>query len=170
VNQTSYTAPVTRRPALNPTRTGNREAGSSLIEFALCLPPLLLVMTGIFAFGVAVSNYASLTNAAGIAAMQLSVSRAGPLDPCATVATAVTAAAPNLIPTNLTYLTIINGTSYSGASCSSSSLTAGAAGVLTLGKGTQASVTVTYPCHLSIYRINSFANCTLTAKSSEMVQ
>jgi Flp pilus assembly protein TadG len=35
--------------ALERLRAG--EDGQSLVEFALCLPPVLLLMTGIFAFG-----------------------------------------------------------------------------------------------------------------------
>ena len=151
-------------------RVCGADDGSSLIELALCLPPLLLLTTGIFAFGMAVNNYAMLTNAAGSGATQLSVSRGGSLDPCAAVAAAVTAAAPMLVPANLTYVTVINGSSYAGPSCASSSLGSGAAGVLTLGKGTQASVSVGYPCHLALYGLNSFPNCILTAKSSDMIQ
>jgi Flp pilus assembly protein TadG len=146
------------------------EDGSSLIEFSLCLPPVLLLMTGIFAFGINIANYVMLTNATGSAALQLSVSRSQTLDPCATVATAVTAAAPTLNSANFTYTTVINGTRYSGTNCASSSSTTGAAGVLSLAATQQASVTVTYPCNLAVFRANSFPNCILTARSSEMVQ
>jgi Flp pilus assembly protein TadG len=146
------------------------EDGSALIEFSLCLPPVLLLMTGIFVFGINIGNYVMLTNATGAATLQLSLSRGQTLDPCSTVATAVTNAAPSLKSANLTYTTVINGTSYSGSTCASSSSTTGAAGVLSLASTQQASVTVTYPCNLAVFGANNFPNCILTAKSSEMVQ
>ena len=76
-----------------------QEDGSSLIEFALCLPPLMLLMTGIFAFGIAMGNYVMLTNACSAGAMQLAISR-GQLaqpnyDPCAL---AVSAAHSAMLP------------------------------------------------------------------------
>ena len=39
------------------------EDGQSLVEFALCLPPLLVLMTGIFAFGIAVATWKNRANA-----------------------------------------------------------------------------------------------------------
>jgi Flp pilus assembly protein TadG len=144
------------------------EDGSSLIEFALCLPPLCLLMTGIFAFGIAIGNYVMLTNATSSAAMDLAISRGNTLDPCALASAAVAAAAPTLTSSSLTFAYTLNGTAYSGTSCSSSSTTTGAAGNLVQGQA--ATLTVTYPCNLTVYRANNFSNCVLTAKASEMVQ
>jgi Flp pilus assembly protein TadG len=144
------------------------EAGSSLIEFALCLPPLLLLMTGICAFGITIGNYVTLTNAVSVAAMQLAISRSQTLDPCSTAASAVYTAAPNLKQSSLTFSYVLNATAYSGTTCSSSSYTTGAAGNLTQGKTAQ--ITVTYPCNLRVYNQNSFPSCLLTAKTAELVQ
>jgi Flp pilus assembly protein TadG len=144
------------------------EAGQSLIEFALCLPPLFLLMTGIFAFGIAIGNYVTLTNGTSEAAMQLGISRGQTLDPCAIVSAAVYAAAPSLKQSSLTFAYVLNGTPYSGTTCSSVSTTTGAAGNLVQGKTAQ--VTVTYPCTLKLYNANNFPNCVLTAKTTELVQ
>jgi Flp pilus assembly protein TadG len=144
------------------------EDGQSLIEFALCLPPLFLLITGLFAFGIATSNYMVLTNATNSAAMQLAISAGDTLDPCATVSTAVYAAAPNFTQNTLTFTLLLNGTTYTGASCSSSSPTTGAAGNVISGKSI--AVTVTYPCNLNVYKANNFPNCVLTAKTAELVQ
>lgn len=143
------------------------EDGQSLIEFALCLPALLMVVTGITTFGIAMNNYLMLTNATNTGARQLAISRSQTLDPCATVVAAVTAGAPFLKSANLTFSFVLNGTSYSGTSCSSSSYTTGAAGQLT--QGATAQVTVTYPCSLSIYKMN-LGTCLLKAQTSEYVQ
>jgi Flp pilus assembly protein TadG len=155
------------------------EDGQSLIEFALCLPPLLMLMTGIFVFGIALANYVQLTNACNVGALQLSIDRQNlpspNYDPCATAVSAVQGAAPILTAANMKFVVVLNGTSYpsngtptAGLSCTSSSETTGAAANLVQGKS--ATVTVTYPCTLAFYKNNNFANCTLTAKSSELVQ
>jgi Flp pilus assembly protein TadG len=155
------------------------EDGSSLIEFALCLPPLMLLMTGVFAFGIAIGNYVMLTNACSAGAMQLAISR-GQLsspnyDPCALVVSAVEAAAPTLSASNLKFVVELNTTYYPSSgtptanlSCTSTSETAGAAGNLI--QTDPVTVTVTYPCSLVVYKANNFPSCTLTAKSSEAVQ
>jgi len=150
------------------------EDGQSLVEFALCLPPLLILMTGVFAFGIAIANYVMLTNAASAGAQQLSISRgqlASPsYDPCATAVSAVEAAAPMLTASNLKFAFVLDGNSYASntTSCSSSSQTSGAAAELVQGQAV--TVTVTYPCTLAYYKANNFPNCLLTAKASEVVQ
>jgi Flp pilus assembly protein TadG len=162
-------------------RFGN-ERGQSLVEFALCLPPLFILMTGFVALGLAFINYNQLNNAANSAATQLSLSRSGvpntgtvsnPIyDPCAFVVTQVEAAAPNLKPASLTFSTVINGTTYGGTSCSSTSVSTGASGVLLNAWTHPVTVTLTYPCELTakFYGSNSLLSCTLTASMTEVVQ
>jgi hypothetical protein len=60
------------------------EQGGALVEFALLLPILLLLTTGIMVFGVAMNNYLQLTNAVSIGARNLAISAGITLDPCAT--------------------------------------------------------------------------------------
>jgi Flp pilus assembly protein TadG len=168
--------PLKGKPMRTDCRRG--EDGQSLIEFALCLPPLLLLMTGIFAFGIAVANYVQLTNASSVGAMQLSTLRqnlAPPYDPCATVVSAIQASAPLLTPGSMKFLFVLNGVNFpssgtptANASCTSSSQSTGAMGDLV--EGDPVSVTVTYPCNLTVYKANNFPSCILTAKASELVQ
>jgi Flp pilus assembly protein TadG len=148
-------------------RAGGEE-GSALIEFAVCLPVLLLILTGTFAFGVALNNYLMLTNATTIGAQQLSISREGPLDPCAAASTAVISASPLLKASNLTFAYVINGAAFSGTTCNSSSYTSGAAGDLKV--NTPVTLTVTYPCNLAVYGANIVPNCLLKAQLTEMIQ
>ena len=91
-----------------------REEGGALVEFAVTLPVLLLLVTGILVFGVAFSNYIMLNEATAIGARQLAISRGQTLDPCKTVVNAVYAAAPLLVPANLTVTVTLNGQSYAG--------------------------------------------------------
>ena len=142
--------------------------GSALVEFAVVLPVLLLVLTGIFTFGVAMNNYNELTEAVNTGARQLAISRGQTTDPCATTVAAVYAAAPTLKQSKLAFSFALDGTAYSGTSCSSSSTTTGAAGNLV--EGQAAEVSVTYPCNLAIYGINLAPSCTLQAQTTELVQ
>jgi Flp pilus assembly protein TadG len=144
------------------------EEGSSLVEFAVCLPVLLLILTGTFQFGLALNNYLMLTNATCVGAQQLAISRGQTLDPCATTVTAITAASPLLKAANLSYTFILNGTTYTGTTCSSTSTTTGAAGNLIQGKTAQ--VTVTYPCSLVVYNANIVPVCSLKAQLAELIQ
>lgn len=151
---------------------GNEEGGA-LAEFAIVLPLLMLVMTGILTFGLALNNYLQLTEAVGIGAQALSVSRGNTTDPCNTVSSAVYGAAPYLVSTSISFTTKIytsssSSTSYSGASCSSSSTSTGAAGNLTQGQA--AVVTATYPCSLAVFGVNYAPTCNLTAQVTEIIQ
>ena len=144
------------------------ERGSSLIEFALVLPILLVVATSTVVFGITLNNYMILTNAVSIGARQLAISRGQTTDPCATTVSAVELAAPTLTAASLSFSYSLNGVSYSGTSCSSASTTTGAAGNLV--QGQPARVTVTYPCSLAAYGKNYAANCTLSSTLTELVQ
>ena len=137
------------------------DGGSAAVEIAVCLPVLLLVVTGILTFGLALSNYMTLTNATSIGARALAISRGQSTDPCLTTANAVYAAAPTLTKATLSFTFVFNGTSYPGATCSNASA---------LVQGLPAQVTVTYPCSLAVYGTNYAPTCLLTAKTTELVQ
>jgi Flp pilus assembly protein TadG len=148
-------------------RTG--EQGSALVEFALILPMLMLLTTGVLVFGVAMNNYIQLTNAVSIGARTLAVSAQLTTDPCATAYTAITNAAPNLNSSNFTFTYVLNGTTYTGATCNSSSVSTGAAG--NLSSGATATVTATYPLNLSVYgKVFSKNGAVLSSTSTELVQ
>ncbi len=151
------------RPACARVRglTGD-ERGSSLIELALTLPVLLLVLTGIATFGLAMNNYLLLTEATSVGARQIAISRSQTLDPCAVASSAVIAAAPSLKSANLTFALTLNGTIYQGTSCT------GAAP--NLKQGQPATVNVTYPCTLVAYKYNFGSTCNLQAQTTEVVQ
>jgi Flp pilus assembly protein TadG len=148
--------------------SGNHEQGQALVEMALLLPILLLVVTAIFTFGLAFNNYVMLTEATSVGARALAISRGQTTDPCATASAAVYTAAPLLVASNLSFTLVLNGTSYTGTSCSSGSSTTGAAGNLV--QGDNAVLTVTYPCSLGVYGANYAPNCSLRAQMTELVQ
>ena len=135
--------------------------GQSLVEFSLIMPVLFLAMTGMLSFGMAMHDYLALTNGVNYGAQVLSMSRGQTTDPCATAAAAVQSAAPSLTSANLSYTISVNGTSYTGTTC-----TTGAANMV---QGTTARVTVGYPCVLAVYGMNAPA-CGLKAATSELIQ
>jgi len=149
-------------------RHARNEKGQAIIEFAFIMPVLLTLVFGVITFGIALNNYLVLTNATNISAQQLAVSRGQTTDPCNTSTQAFYSAAPNLNQNSLAFSYVLNGSSYSGTSCSSTSTTSGAAGNLVSGQ--TARITVTYPCNLKFFGFNPASGCTLTAQVSEVIQ
>jgi Flp pilus assembly protein TadG len=139
---------------------GTRERGQSLIEFTLIMPLLLLVATGMVAFGLALHNGLMLTAAVNNGGQLLAFSRGQTTDPCATAYSAISGAAPSLA-SGLSLSFVINGTTYSSKSC-----TAGASNMV---QGASAQVTATYPCPLAIFQ-ESFPSCSLTSQVTELIQ
>lgn len=135
--------------------------GQSMTEFALVIPILLIIVTGMVSLGITLHNFLMLTNAGNIGAQLLSASRGQTTDPCATASGAILNAAPTLTAANLTYTFVINGSSYTSTSC-----TAGAAN---MAQGATAQVTITYPCTLAIYGM-SIPACTLQTTTAEAIQ
>jgi Flp pilus assembly protein TadG len=144
------------------------ERGAALIEFAAVLPLLMMILTGILAYGVVFNNYVILTDSTDIGARVLAVSRGQTLDPCALAANAVYTAAPTLTRGSLAFSFVFNGVTYIGNTCSSTSTTTGAAGNLV--QGAPAQVTVTYPCSLGVYGLAAGTVCSLRAQTTEVVQ
>lgn len=151
-----------------------RERGSALVEFALVLPMVLLLATGIFSFGFALNNYLELTNAVTLAAQEVAISRGQTVDPCALASSTLQQAAPYLTQSNVTLTTTIyTGTAapytantFSGTSCSSATTTTGAAGDMLAGNPVQ--ISASYPCVLAGYGFDF--PCHLTAQVTEIVQ
>jgi Flp pilus assembly protein TadG len=171
---------TTMHPALSPVpsgharRSGSRarrflaalffreEHGGAMVEFAFTVPVLLLVVTGVYTFGMTINSYMMLINADDVGARQLAVSRGQTGDPCATVAATVYASAPTLNKSNLTFTFVLNGTTYTGTTC-----TAGAANLV---QSSSAEVQLTYPCSLRVYGTNLVPNCSMKATTTELVQ
>src|SRR5260370_18097292 len=69
--------------------------GVSAIEFAIISPVLLMIVTGILQFGVAMNQYLSLTNAVAQGALTLALSR-GTTTPYSSTTAPIAAAPPGL--------------------------------------------------------------------------
>ena len=152
------------------------EQGSSLVEFAVVLPCLMIVLLGIVMFGIAYNNYLVLTNATNQGAQAFAMGSGIVADPCLTTGTAIAGAATNLNPSNLLVTIVINpppGSTVSGfpetlqSDTSASSLTCSGT---TIPATYEAQVKATYPCNLELFGFNPAPNCTLTAQTTEAVQ
>ncbi len=144
-----------------------RDHGQASVELALCMPILMVLLTGIWSYGMAVNNYVTLAEATGAGARKIAISRGQGGDPCAIAASTVQADAPSLSQTGSTvsglgYSITVAGQTYASATpqCPNATLTA----------GQPVSITVTYPCTLQIFRVAALANCYLTAKTTEVIQ
>jgi Flp pilus assembly protein TadG len=139
----------------------NGSEGYAIVEVAILLPVLMLIMTGIFAFGLAISNQLTLTQALGTGAQYLQQIRTSTTDPCNDTFTAIKNAAPYLNSSNITVTVTMNGVTPTqiGNTC------AGAQSNLT--PGVAVSVNATYPCTLAVYSMNFASSCQLSAKVTE---
>jgi Flp pilus assembly protein TadG len=133
--------------------------GVSAIEFAIAAPVVLTIGVGIMKFGLAISQYLMLTNAAAQGATTFALSR-GTTTPYTSTGTAITNAAPSLTAASITKTLKVNGTACATDSACQSALAAGATAL----------VITSYPCDLTVMGFNFKSGCTLTAQSAQMVQ
>jgi Flp pilus assembly protein TadG len=142
---------------------GSNTDGSALVEFAVTLPPIMLLMTGIFTFSTALYQKLAMTEAVSSGGRVLAVDR-GDTDPCKTAAAAIYAAAPTLSASNLTLTFSLNGVS-TGASCPGP-LSGPNANMVS---GGTAEVTASYKCSVRYYGVN-YPGCSLNTQLTENVQ
>ena len=133
--------------------------GMALIEFVFVSPVLLMMGIGLIKFGLAVSQYLMLTNAAAQGVNYFALSR-GTSTPYDSTITAITGAAPSLTAATITKTLKVNGTACTTNTGCQTALVAGATAL----------VIATYPCDLTVMGVNFKSGCTLTAQSAQMVQ
>jgi len=136
-------------------------SGASAIEFALIAPVFLAMGVGALKFSVAMSHYMNVTNAAAAGATTFPLSR-GVNTPYTATGTAITNAAPNLLSGSITKTLSVSGYGpcTDDTTCKAALATAGAT----------ATVTVSYPCDLTVVGHDFKPGCTLSSTSAQMVQ
>ena len=142
------------------------ERGSAVVEMAIALPIMLMMLTGIFSFSMAMYQKLQLAEALSSGGRVLAADR-GDIDPCQTATSAIFASAPGLNSSQITLTYTIGGVSYGAGttSCPGSGSTANA----NMTAGGVAQIQASYPCSLSVYGA-SFASCTMGTQISENVQ
>jgi Flp pilus assembly protein TadG len=142
--------------------------GGALVEMAV----IMLIMTGIFSFSMALYQKLQLAEAVSAAGRQLAIDR-GAHDPCLDVQNAIDNGAPGLNASTLNAHIVIkiNGTATASGSCPGPGAT-GASTVVSAGDNAQ--ITVTYPITVNVANIwgggSSFGRITLASQVSEVVQ
>jgi len=148
--------------------------GGALVEMAVTLPLIMLIMTGIFSFSMALSQKLQLAEAVAAAGRQLAVDR-GSHDPCADVQNAIDNGAPGLSQATLNNGIVIkiNGKTEPSGTCPGSGTT-GANTDLNNAQGESAYIQVTYPTTLSVVNIwgggSNFGSVNLISQVTEVVQ
>jgi Flp pilus assembly protein TadG len=144
-----------------------REDGQALVEFALVLPILLMVATGITSFGLVFYHYITIEDAVRSGARTLSLGRGNtapsPNDPCteAQNATFNSAVDAGLQRTNIHL--IVNGVPMQPGSCPGTGSN--------WNQGNTATVTATVPCTINIVGLNlSCPGGNITAQATDAVE
>lgn len=121
------------------------ETGTTVVEFTLVLPLLLMLLFGIIQFGWLFYNYAVLTSAASTGARLLATQR-GYATPYSDTKDAVLSAAGVIAPLASLNKTLTINVSVNGALCQSDAACATALGTASQAPavGTQASISLSY--------------------------
>jgi hypothetical protein len=146
---------------------GSGTRGAALVEMAVALPPALLVITGVAAFSVALSQKLELAEAVSNGGRVLAVDRGDP-DPCKTTYQAVDAAAPTLSASGISLTITLNGISTGPSATPSCPGTGGVPnGNMKVGKN--ATIVATYTCSIHAYRY-TYPGCSLATSLTEVIQ
>ena len=146
-----------------------QDRGATLVEMALTLPIMMVLTLAMLGFGLTMNNYILLNQATSSGARLLAESAGITTDPCANTISAVAASAPNLNAANLKYSFTFN-TGSSTYSYSGGNTLSCAAAASYLIPAQWVSLTVTYPCNLTVYGVNYASSCVLTSNLAEVVQ
>ena len=142
---------------------GCRSEGSALVEMAVVLPVMMLIITGLCFFGIAVDNYLILTHANDVGARYLAVGRGQLTDPCAQTVSIIQNAAPGLATSKLAYTFTIGSSGSLGSSCNTTT------DLAYLAAGATATVKVTYQYNLFLFGWKP-TTLTMQTQTAEVVQ
>lgn len=147
------------------------DEGSAIVEMAIVLPLMLLIMTGIATFSMALYQKLLLTDAVASAGRVFAAEK-GQTDPCADTWTALTKSAPGLTSSSIT-LSIVytpaggTATPY-GKTCTALGGTTG------MSSGDNGLISATYPCVMQVVNIwktgSASTACTVAAGVAEDIQ
>lgn len=147
------------------------------MEFGLVAPVLLVVLTGIFSFGIILSQYEVLTDSvsAGARAIALARNQTTPAlaasDPCAYGVQTLESAAPNLTSSSLTITIVYTDNSTNPATVSNyttSCTDRASTGANQMHTADQVQVTATYPVTPLVFRWAT-RQITMSSSATELV-
>lgn len=159
---------------------GTETDGGSLVEFALILPMMMILITGMFSIGIALNSFISLTNGVNAGARAFAMSRLVTVktagggtttitDPCAYAVQAAQSTSPGVASGSVTFQITWTTTNSSGTSVSTSySNTCPGLGS-SISAGDNVQMKASYPFTLILYgwRPGSLA---IQAQTAELIQ
>jgi Flp pilus assembly protein TadG len=149
-----------------------------LVEAAVIFPVFLVILIGVFSFGLVYYNQLTLTQAVGAGAQYVQMYAPYTTDPCSDALTTIEAAAPSLAASSITLtLTINNGTPSSGVTTCPGQATNMATAIGSTGaSGFPVTVKATYPCNFkllsaafNLLKQTFSSTCSLSAQATEYV-
>lgn len=146
----------------------NAERGGAIVEIALTLPVVMLIMTGIFSFSIALYQKLQLAEAVSNGGRVLAAER-GQTDPCADVAAQIWATTQGLTKSNLKLTFVLNGTTVVNAKTGSGVTCSGDGGSPYMVSGNTAQVLASYSVGVGVYGM-SYMTIPINAQVTEVVQ
>jgi len=148
-------------------KRGRGEDGQALVEFAIVLPLLLILVTGIIQFGLLFNKYITLTDAVRSGAQTLALGR-GLSDPCdpAVLQAVNSATAIGLTSAQVTP-SFASGSDYCGSGTYTYNTSGNTAG--NEGEGDQGTLTATQPFTLSVFGLG-IMSLNLSASASDAIE
>lgn len=141
--RTASSRPAARLRESRSTQRHKRQRGIAAIEFALLVPPLLVIVLGMAQFGWLLGNYVMVANATSSAARYFAAQR-GTTTPYSATKTQVNTSASYLSTGNLSITTYVNGTQCTSDSDCATALASAA--------GDPATVTITYSSFAPLFK------------------
>ncbi len=147
--------------------------GGSLVEFALVLPMMMVLITGMSSFAIALNNYMVLTNAVGSGARAIALSRGQTIpavastDPCAYAVQMANNSSPNLNQSRVSYSVAWSSTD-AGGTVTTNNYTTSCPGVA-LNAGDTVQLRATYPFTPMVYGMSASV-LNLASQTAELVQ
>lgn len=147
--------------------------GGALVEFALVLPMMMALITGMFSFGMVLNNYMVLTTSTGNGSRALALSRGqtspalAASDPCAYAVQVAETSGPSLNPKGLTFNFAWTTTNSAGVT-TTTNYTNSCAG-LSLNQGDTVQVSSSYGVNIFLYGWKPGA-LNMVASASDLVE
>jgi len=154
---------------------GAGDEGGSLVEFALILPMMMLLITGMFSVGIGINNFMVLTNGVGAGARALALSRGQTVpalagtDPCAYAVQLIGNATPSLKQGSLSYKIVWTPTTGTGGTYTATSTSSSVCAGVSMSSEDTVQVQASYPFTLILMGWKPTA-LPMTVQTTELVQ
>lgn len=150
------------------------DEGGALVEFAVVLPMMMVLITGMFSFGLVLNNYMVLTTSVGAGSRALALSRGqttpalAASDPCAYAVQVAESSGPFLNPKGMSFNIAWTTTDSTGKS-TTTNYTSNTCTAMSLNQGDNVQISGSYSTNLLLFGWKPGA-LKMTATTSELVE